>query len=244
MIKRLLTGIGVIGSIWLAAGCAEIVVPGTIAGGGEYYRYNTGNVAKRTFVSNVSRLTEATRKALENMGIQYDSTSIVDSETEMKASTGDLDITITMQPVNATTTKLSVNAATKTVFKDRATAAEIIHQIDLALNRNSAPDTAPPKVSVKNNCHRTIDIVVYYLSADNGPASWQTRGWFGVAPGQKKHVADTLNRYVYFYGETRSKNKMVWTGEYPQWFEGKHYDFFKVDMGTRLMDYTYSFNCD
>ena len=55
MIKRALTGLGLIGYIWLFAGCAEVVIPGTIAGGGEIYRYTNDNVAKRTFVSNVNR---------------------------------------------------------------------------------------------------------------------------------------------------------------------------------------------
>lgn len=244
MIKRALTGIGLMGCIWLVVGCAEVVVPGTLAGGGEVYRYTTDNVAKRTFVSTVKQVTAAAHRALKKMDIQYHSTSPGVFETEMKASTAELDITITLTPITGTATKVNVNAVKDSVFKDKATAAEILYQIALELEHSSAPAKALPKVFVKNDCLRAIDIVVYYLDGNNGPAAWQTRGWFSVAPGQKKHVADTDNRYIYFYGEMRSENKVIWTGSYPQWFEGRYYDFFKVDMGTRSVDFTQAFSCE
>ena len=243
MIKRALTGMGLMGCIWLIAGCAEVVVPGTIAGGGEVYHYTTDNVAKRTFVSDLNQVTAAAHKALKKMDIQYLSTSPGVSETEMKAFTDELDITISLTPITANATKVDVNAVKNRVFKDRATAAEVLYQIALELEPNSTPVNARPKVFVKNDCLRTIDIVVYYLDGNNGPASWQAHGWFSVAPGQKKHIADTDNRYIYFYGEMRSEDKVIWTGNYPQWFEGKYYDFFKVDMGTRLVDFTQAFSC-
>jgi hypothetical protein len=244
MIKCILTGIGLTACIWILAGCAEVVVPGTLAGGGEVYRYTTGNVAKRTFVSNVSQVTAAAHKVLKKMDIQYHSTSLGDNETEIKASTDELDITISLTPITASATKVDVDAVKNRVFKDKATAAEILYQIELELERASAPGIAFPKVFIKNDCHRAIDIIVYYLDGINGPASWQTRGWFSIEPGQKKHVVDTHNRYIYFYGEMRSGNKRIWTGNYPQWFEGKRYDFFRVDMGMTLVDFTQAFSCD
>jgi hypothetical protein len=244
MIKRLLTGIGLIGCIWIFAGCAEVVVPGTLAGGGEIYRYTTGNIAKRTYVSNVSQVTEAAHRALKKMDIQYHSTDPGVSETEMKASTDELEITISLTPVTATTTRVDVDAVKDRVFKDKATAAEILYQIELELKRSSAEVDALPKVFARNDCLHAIDIVVYYLDGNNGPASWQTHGWFNIEPGQKKHVVDTHNRYIYFYGEMRSENKVIWTGNYPHWFEGKYFNFFKVDMGTHLVDFTQAFSCD
>lgn len=243
MIKRALAGMGLMGWIWLIAGCAEVVVPGTIAGGGEVYHYTTDNVAKRTFVSTLDQVAAAAQKALRKMDIRYIPTSPGVYETEIKASTDALDITITLTPITAAATKVDVNAVKNRVFKDRATAAEILYQIAQELDPNSAPEKARPMVFARNDCPRTIDIVVYYLDGANGPATWQARGWFTVAPGQKKHVADTDNRYIYFYGEMRSENKVNWTGNYPQWFEGKYYDFFKVDMGTRLVNFTQAFSC-
>jgi len=243
-IRQLTAGISLISCIWLFAGCAEVVVPGTIAGGGEYYRYTTANVPKKTFIGNVRQVTAATQSALKKMDIQYHSLNHVDSETEMTASTDELDITITMKPITSTTTKVSVNAVKDHVIKDKATAAEILFQINTELERSTSPDKDYPKVFVKNNCHQPIDIIVYYLAGRNQPETWQTRGWFNVGPGQKKHVADTHNRYIYFYGETRSVDKLTWSGNILQWFEGKRYPFFKIDMGTALMDFTQSFSCD
>jgi hypothetical protein len=244
MIKHALTVIGLLGCVWLWAGCAEVVVPGTIAGGGEVYHYTTENVAKRTFVSNVDRVKAATYRVIKTMDIHYHSTSLKDFKTEIEASTTELDITISISPITAATTKVHVNAVKDSIFKDKATAVEILDQIKLELDRGSASGNGFPRVFVKNDCLNEIDIVVYYLDGNNGPASWQSRGWFSVAPGQKKHVADTHNRFIYFYGESRSPDKRIWNGNFPQWFEGKYYNFFKVDMGSRLVDFTQTFSCD
>jgi hypothetical protein len=154
-----------------------------------------------------------------------------------------LKIAITIEPVTAATTKVKVDAVEDRVFKDKATAAQILSQIEAELNRKPVPKNNFPKVFIINDCHRTIDVIVYYLDGKNGPTTWQTRGWFRVDPGKKKHVVNTHNRYIYFYGETPSNKKKIWTGDLPQWFEGKRYRFFKVDMGTNLKDFTYSFNC-
>ena len=101
-----------------------------------------------------------------------------------------------------------------------------------------------PRIIIKNECHRAIDVIVYYLAGKNEPQTWQTRGWFNLASGQKKYVADNHNRYVYFYGETQQNDKLIWAGDFSQWFEGKRYGFFKVDTGTNLVDFTQTFTCD
>lgn len=243
-IKKAFAGIAAISCAWLVAGCAEVLVPGTLAGGGEAYRYSTANVAKRTFMGNVDQVTAATRNALQKMGIQMQSISTEDAETEISASTAELDIAIEMKPITANTTKVSVNAVEDYVLKDQATAAEILDQIQLALDSNPSPDGSFPRVFVKNHCRHRIEVIVYYLAGQTGPESWQTRGWFRLDPGQKKYVADTHNRYIYFYGETPLNNKLTWAGDMLHWFEGNRYPFFKVDMGTALKDFTQTFNCE
>ena len=67
MKKILATGMGLMvwGFIWLMTGCTEVVVPGTMAGGGEYYRYTTSNVAKETMMGDVRDVTAAARSALK-----------------------------------------------------------------------------------------------------------------------------------------------------------------------------------
>jgi hypothetical protein len=242
-IKQALAGIGLLGLFWLMAGCAEVLIPGAFTGAGEAYRYTTSNVVKKTLMGNVGQVKAATRSALKKMDVRFHSVKTEDSETEIEASTKELDITITIEPITSATTKVKVNAVEDHVFKDKATAAQILSQIEAELNRKPLLKINFPKVFVKNDCHRTIDVVVYYLDGKNGPTAWQTRGWFSVDPGKKKHVVDTHNRYIYFYGESTSGKKNFWTGDLPQWFEGKRYKFFKVDMGTNLEDFTYAFSC-
>ena len=236
--------LGLICCIGLLCGCAEVVVPGAMTGAGEYYRYTTSNVGKKTLVGDVDRITTAARKALKKMDIRLHSVDRGDDETEIAASTEELDITISLTPITTTTTKVTVNAVKDHVIKDKATAVEILSQIQVELDRNPPPYNAFPRVYVKNECNRPIEVIVYYLAGKNEPETWQTRGWFSLAPGQKKYAANTHNRYIYFYGEARFEDKLVWTGDVLQWFEGRRYGFFKVDMGTQLLNFTQSFNCD
>ena len=119
IIKQVTSGAILISCFWLFAGCAEVVVPGTLAGGGEFYRYTTSNVPKKTFMGNVHQLTAAAQRALKKMDIQYHSLNHEDSETEMTASTDELEITITMEPITSTTTKVSVNAVRDQIIKDK-----------------------------------------------------------------------------------------------------------------------------
>lgn len=231
------------GFLALLAGCAEVVVPGAFTGGSEVYHYSTSNVVKKTVMGDVGQVKAATRSALKRMDVRFESMQTEKTETEIKASTTELDITITIAPVTTATTKVKVNAVEDHVFKDRATAAQILAQIEAELIRKPASPNKFPKVFVKNGCYRAIEFIVYYLDGKNGPAAWQTRGWFSVDAGKTKHVVDTHNRYIYFYGETPSDKKKIWTGDLPQWFEGQRYRFFKVDMGTSLEDFTYTFDC-
>jgi len=243
-VKKALAAIAAAGCVWLMVGCAEVVVPGTLTGGGEAYRYTTANVAKKTFMGDVERVTTATREALVKMGIELQSISTEDAETKITAATVELNITVKLKPITANTTKVSVNAVEDYVLKDKATADEILDQIDLALDDNASTEVSSPRVFVRNQCRHPIEVIVYYLAGQNGPASWQTRGWFSLDPGQLKYVADTHNRYIYFYGETPFNHKLTWSGETLHWFEGKRYPFFKVDMGTAMKDFTQSFTCE
>ena len=78
-----------------------------------------------------------------------------------------------------------MDAVKDNVFKDKATASQILDQIHNALDNNSSPDVSFPRVFVKNRCHHPIEVLVYYLAGNNEPESWHTSGWFGLYPGQK-----------------------------------------------------------
>ena len=62
-IKRVAARIGLIGFMGLLVGCAEVALPGSMAGGGEYYRYTTANVAKETLMGDVRQVTVAAKEA-------------------------------------------------------------------------------------------------------------------------------------------------------------------------------------
>lgn len=233
------------GCLWLLMGCAEVVVPGAMAGGGEYYRYTTSNVAKETLIGDVGDVTAATKSALEKMDIRLHSVKPDTDETVMTASTSELDITIKIIQVSASATKVIVDASEDHIIKkDKATADEILSQIRIALVRTDSPPEVFSKVFVKNNCRLPIYVAIRFLGGKDEPEHWQTRGWFSLDTGQTKHIADTHNRYIYFYAETRLQNKMYWGGENFHWFEGKRFGFFKADFGNDSEDFTQSFSCD
>jgi hypothetical protein len=245
MKKFMAAGIGLMGCIGLLMGCAEVVVPGAMAGGGEYYRYATSNIAKETLIGDVRDVTAAARSALKKMGIRLHSVTPYTDETVMFASTPELDITLNIIPISASTTQVIVDAREdRSIKKDKATADEILSQIRAALSRNDSPPEAFSKVFVKNNCRRPIYVAIRFLAGKDEPEHWQTRGWFSLDAGQQKHIADTHNRYIYFYAETRLQDQIYWGGENFHWFEGKRFGFFKADFGNDPEDFTQSFSCD
>ena len=244
-IKQAAAGIGLMVFMGLLIGCAEVLVPGTMAGGGEYYRYTTDNVAKETLMGDVRQVTAAARSALKKMDIRLHSVDPYTDETVMNASTAELDISIKVVAVTTHTTRVIVDAKEDHIIKkDKATADEILSQIRIALARKDIPEELYSKVFAKNNCGRSIYVAVRYLAGKNEPEHWQTRGWFKLASGQKKHIADTHNRYIYFYAETRLEDKLHWGGDDFHWFEGQRFGFFKADIGDTSHDVTQSFKCD
>jgi hypothetical protein len=245
MKKLMAAGIGLMGCIGLLMGCAEVVVPGAMTGGGEYYRYTTSNIAKETLMGDVRDVTVAARSALKKMDIRLHSVTPYTDETVMFASTPELDITINIIPISASATQVIVDAREDHIIKkDKATADEILSQIRVALAHNDSPPESFSKVFVKNNCRRPIYVAIRFLAGKDEPEHWQTRGWFPLAAGQKKHIADTHNRYIYFYAETRLQDQIYWGGENYHWFEGKRFGFFKADFGNDSEDLTQSFGCD
>ena len=245
VIKQAAAGIGLIGFMGLLIGCAEVVVPGAMAGGGEYYRYTTDNVAKETLMGDVRQVTAAARSALKKMDIRLHSVDPYTDETVMNASTAELDISIKVVAVTTNTTRVIVDAKEDHIIKkDKATADEVLSQIRIALAGKDIQAELYSKVFVKNNCRGPIYVAVRYLAGKNEPEHWQTRGWFKLAAGQKKHIVDTHNRYLYFYAETRLQDKIYWGGEEFHWFEGERFGFFKADIGDTSQDVTQSFKCD
>ena len=243
-LKSGIVGIGMIGIIWLQAGCAQLVVPGTVAGAGELYRYSTGNVAKKTFVGDVKQVIDASTLALEKMGIELIETESKGEETILYAETPEMEITIQLQPVTSTATRVTIDTKKWQWAKDKATANEILSQIGLILETGIESQKRLSRVYVKNECDRSIKVAIYYLAGPEGSQAWGARGWFFITSGTRKQIAETDNRYVYLYAESSSGKKFRWTGDEFQIFKGKPYGFFKIDMGQKLIDFTQTLTCD
>lgn len=245
VLSTILAVIGLLCGIGLLASCTEVVVPGAMAGGGEYYRYTTSNIAKETVMGAEPKVTAAARKALTRMDVRVHSVTPYTDETVILASTPDLAINIKIVPVTSKSTQVIVDAKEDHIIKkDKATADAILAQIRQALADEDSADDVFSKVFVKNNCKHRIYVAVRFLTAKIEPEHWATRGWFSLNADQKKHIADTRNRFIYFYAETRLKDQMFWGGNDFHWFEGQRFGFFKADFGHETGDITQSFGCD
>jgi hypothetical protein len=56
LIKTFTMLVGILGAMVLNTGCAQVLVPGTLAGAGELYRYSTGNVAQQTLLGSLDQV--------------------------------------------------------------------------------------------------------------------------------------------------------------------------------------------
>lgn len=240
-IKRIIVMLVLLGSSFIFFGCAQVIIPGTMAGAGEYMRYTTTNVPKRTMLGSQREVAAATYVALKKLNIKAPAGQ--PGASSITATTAELLITITLEPVTPTTTKVKVDAAKGQVVKDKATADKILDQIQAEL---TAPDTGDDKLSriyLKNNCDSPIDVAIHYLDGKSGLGNWRSDGWFRLMPGEVRSAASTNGRYVYFYASSPADNSSEWSGTFHQTLHGDRYGFFKVDLGTGVVDFTQSFNC-
>lgn len=59
-----------------------------------------------------------------------------------------------------------------------------------------------------------------------------------------RSALNKMDRYIYFYAETRLQDKMYWGGDNFHWYEGKRFGFFEADFGNDPEDFTQSFSCE
>ncbi len=241
---RFIALIGILSMTLFSTGCAQVLVPGTLAGAGELYRYSTRNVSRQTFVGNIDQVISATKMAFERMNIESKGMDRSESEALLYAETDKLEIKVELQPVTPIVTRVTVNASKNHLVKDKATADEILSQIKRSLETITPVSRTQSSVFIENGCGWPIRVAAYFKHGKEGTQRWQTGGWFFLDPGQKKHVIDTQNRFVYFYAECTSGEAYFWAGHNYRDFNGKDYGFFEVDMGDQWIDFTQSFHCE
>ncbi len=95
--------------------------------------YTLDGIAYKTFTAPLPQVENATRTALDRMGIKVEATSKIDQGKAIKAVSNDRDIEIELEMVSNKTTRIRTVAKQGFFFKDRATATEIIIQTERAL---------------------------------------------------------------------------------------------------------------
>jgi hypothetical protein len=113
----------------LLSGCAAIALTGAGVG----ISYTLSNVAYRSFSSPLSQVHHATIDALKKMDIKIIDDSKLEDGRTITAATEKLDISINLEEVTSKTTQIKVDARKRVVLKDKATAAEIINQVEKIL---------------------------------------------------------------------------------------------------------------
>ena len=128
----------------LLSGCAAVALTGAGAG----ISYTLSNVAYRSFSSPLDRVHHATIAALIKMDIKI----VDDSESEdgrtITAATIELDIVINLEQVTSKITQIKVDARKRVVLKDKATAAEIINQVEKILGEQNLRSTNLESISI------------------------------------------------------------------------------------------------
>ena len=138
MIGAALVILGALGS----QGCAGIGLTlfgvGAGVSGGTGVSYTLDSIAYKTFAASEADLHTATLQALKRMAIDVTETQKVESGTEITATAGDRIVDIEIDRITPKTSRMRVVVKKGWVFRDRATAGEIIVQTADTLDNRTA----------------------------------------------------------------------------------------------------------
>jgi NADPH:quinone reductase-like Zn-dependent oxidoreductase len=109
------------------------VIPVLLSGAGGGVAYTITNIAYKTFSYPINEVEAANHEALKKMHIEEIERSEEEDWVQITAATKRLKIYIEFERITPTTTKIKVNAKRGMVFKDKATATEIIEQTERIL---------------------------------------------------------------------------------------------------------------
>jgi hypothetical protein len=128
--SRLVLGLAVVllGSQGCAALGLALLSAGVGTGAGQGISYTLDSIGYKTFTTPVENLESATLKTLKRMDIEVKEKEKTDSGIKISAKAGDRDVDIELDRLTSQTARMRVDATLKWIFKDRATAVEIIAQ--------------------------------------------------------------------------------------------------------------------
>ncbi len=115
------------------SGCAEIgltVPAAAVSGGTAGVNYSVTNNAYKTISYPIADVETALNKALKKMDIKETELKREEDKVSISAVTDKLEISIDLERVTPTVTKIEVSAKKDVVIKDKSTATEIIVQTE------------------------------------------------------------------------------------------------------------------
>ena len=136
--KKVLLSLILVGSLFVMTGCILTLAMGAAQGISEVIKYSADNIAEKTFTGNIYVVASASKHALENMNFKVKSVEMSDDNHKIYASTKELNIEMTLKPISANSTKVTVDTNKYYLFKkDKATGDEIISQIQIILTEKT-----------------------------------------------------------------------------------------------------------
>lgn len=117
------------------SGCAPVVVVGAAGAAAAGIYYTATDSAYKTYTYPYKRVRESLLEASKNMGIEMSSyVPIADGEM-FQGSTQQLKVEVTLRKITDKTTKAEVDVRKNVLIKDKATATEILLQMDKILQK-------------------------------------------------------------------------------------------------------------
>lgn len=123
---------------FLLAGCEvlPLALPIMISAGGGGVAYTVTNIAYKTVSRPIKQVESALHAALKKMEIKEVKREVTDEGVSVNAATERLEIYIDLEKITPSTTRIKVNAKRSKIFKDKATATEIITQTEKILEES------------------------------------------------------------------------------------------------------------
>ncbi|GAA5176063.1 hypothetical protein GCM10025771_09820 [Niveibacterium umoris] len=117
----------------LLNGCAALAVSLAGAGAGAGLSHQLNGTASRTFTEPFSKVDAATRIASKRMYLEVDEVASTGSGQVTRARVSNLNVSVELEPLSPTLTRVNVVARKDLLRVDGATAQEIVAQIERSL---------------------------------------------------------------------------------------------------------------
>ena len=120
------------------SGCAMLglAVPTAVSGCAVGINYTFTNIAYKTYCYPVADVEASLDEVLKRMDIKETKRETAQGNVSLTAVTSNLNIYIDLERVTPTVTRIEVNAKKGIIFKDKATATEIIVQTEKNLAKS------------------------------------------------------------------------------------------------------------